>query len=55
MTLLVAGYVATDAWLYAFSRMSLADSVLLDVLATGVFVILGAIAFAATRGDDDLN
>ena len=53
MTLLAAGYVATDAWLYAFGRMSLTDSILLDVLVTMGFVILGAIAYAATRGDDD--
>jgi hypothetical protein len=53
MTSLVAGYVAVDIWLYAFSKMALMDSILLDVLITMGFIILAVIGYAATRGDDD--
>ena len=53
MTLLVAGYVATDVWLYAFDRMSLTDIFLLDVPVTMGFVILGAITYSVTGGDDN--
>jgi hypothetical protein len=56
MTLLVVGYVATDVWLYSWSKMTLSDRLLLDVFITLGFVILGAIAFAITRrGSDDIK
>jgi hypothetical protein len=55
MTLLVAGYIATDIWLYAFSKMPLTDSLLLDVFATMGFLVLGTIAHVATRGEDDAS
>jgi hypothetical protein len=53
MTSLAAGYVAVDVWLYAFSRMALMDSILLDVFITMGFIVLAVIGYAATGGDDD--
>ncbi len=53
MILLVVGYVAVDVWLYAFSTMALMDSILLDVLITMGFIVVGVIGYAATRIDDD--
>ena len=53
MTILAVGYLATEIWLYASGGRSLSDSFLLDIPGTFGFVLLAAIAYAATGGDDD--
>jgi hypothetical protein len=53
MTLLAVGYLATDVWLYTSPGLRLSDRALLDVGVTLSFILLGAITYAATGGNDD--
>ena len=49
------GYLCADVWLYALSRLSVWDAVMLDIMLTAGAVLVAVMAWALTGGfsEDD--